>query len=346
MKNLFYYFIKYFVRFATRCYFRNTQVIGLENIPKDGGILLSPNHQGAFLDPLLVGSSIPQPVTSLTRSDVFGGPLQWFMDALNMLPVYRIRNGYSNLRKNDEIFVKCRDLLSSKQTIMMFSEASHHEEYYLQQLSKGSSRLAYEAQIESKFPVYIVPVGINYGHHFKPLCDLHLVFGKPILVKKFLKGSFPKPEAINNIREALSKAMKECIWLPDNDSDYLKRKNLIHRESTEMNFKDLKDGLALMNISPKKRYNNQKGLKFLLALVSLPNLPPLLIMKRILSLFEDVVFYSSVKMTAGLILFGLWWLILFLLVGIYLSWVAATMIALGAIMFLYIRQNLLFLINE
>ena len=42
---------------------------------------------------------------SLTRSDVFGGPLQWFLDAMEMLPIYRLRNGYSNLKKNEEILI-------------------------------------------------------------------------------------------------------------------------------------------------------------------------------------------------------------------------------------------------
>ena len=99
------------MKWASHCYFRKIKVNGLENIPKDGGILFSPNHQGAFLDPLLVGSNLPKTATSLTRRDVFGGPLQWFMDALKMLTDYRIRNGYSNLKKNEGIFESCKSLL-------------------------------------------------------------------------------------------------------------------------------------------------------------------------------------------------------------------------------------------
>ena len=104
MKNFFYYFIKYNIRFTSSCYFRKIQITGLDDIPKQSGIVFSPNHQGAFLDPLIVGSIVPQKVTSLTRSDVFGGKFQWYLDALKMLPIFRIRNGYANLRKNDQIF--------------------------------------------------------------------------------------------------------------------------------------------------------------------------------------------------------------------------------------------------
>ena len=99
MKNIFYFSLKYFLRYYNQIFFRDIKEYGYQNIPKDGGVLFSPNHQGAFLDPLLIGSMTPKKITSLTRSDVFGGPLQWFLDALQMLPVYRIRNGFSNLKK-------------------------------------------------------------------------------------------------------------------------------------------------------------------------------------------------------------------------------------------------------
>ena len=134
--------MKYLLRYYNQVFFREIKVYGYENIPPDGGVLFSPNHQGAFLDPLLVGYMTPRKITSLTRSDVFGGPLQWFLDAFQMLPVYRIRNGYGNLKKNDAIFEKCYKILGEGRFLLMFSEGGHHNEYFLQRLSKGSSRLA------------------------------------------------------------------------------------------------------------------------------------------------------------------------------------------------------------
>tara|TARA_B100000945_G_C20405703_1_gene609881 strand:- start:751 stop:1791 length:1041 start_codon:yes stop_codon:yes gene_type:complete len=346
MKNFFYYFIKYIIRFISRSYFRKIQITGLDVIPKQSGIVFSPNHQGAFLDPLIVGSIVPQKVTSLTRSDVFGGKLQWFLDALKMLPIFRIRNGYANLRKNDEIFKKCRKLLANKESIIMFSEASHHNEYYLQALSKGSSRLVYEAQIESKIPIYIVPVGINYGHHQMPLCDLHIVFGKPILVSDFLNDLRSKAEIINDIREKLISGMKECIWIPNNDKYYSERKKLINRSNTEMEYTEFKEGLELMNLIKEKKYKNQLILKLIILITYIPNLPPLLILKKILSLFKDKVFYSSIKITAGYILFSLWWIILFVAIAVIINWTFALPTLCASILFLYIRQNLLYILNK
>lgn len=259
MKKLFYHFIKKIVRVGSIGYFRKIKIYGLENIPKDGGIIFSPNHQGAFLDALLVGTILPREVTSLTRSDIFGGSFQWFFDALRMLPVYRIRNGYASLKKNELVFKNCRDLLRKKEWIVIFSEAAHHNEYYLQKLSKGSSRLAYEAQLESnEVPIYLMPLGINYGHHQKPRCDLHMVFGEPIRVDKYLIGGISKPETLNKIKNDLEIGMKKCLWLPNKDSNYSEKKKLIHRKNTMLDFNDLRNGIDKNILDPKKnsRINN------------------------------------------------------------------------------------------
>lgn len=260
-------------------------------------------------------------MTSLTRSDLFGGPLQWFMDGLTMLPVYRIRNGYSNLKKNEAIFESCKSLLSNREYIMMFSEASHHSEFFLQTLSKGSSRLAYEPQQQSKNPIYIVPIGINYGHRMSPLCYLHLVFGEAIAISRFTEVEDEKPTIINTIRDELGLAMKKCMWLPDRDEHYDAQKKLIHNQNTHRrSFQELKEGIEVQSLEPKKIRNTKKWHTVVIKLFSIPNLPPLLILKRILDFLKtlssiallncvlayfyfyfggEVFFYSALSFGAG-----------------------------------------------
>ena len=356
MKEVFYNIIKYFFYFAARLYFRRVKVYGLNNIPKDGGVLFSPNHQGALLDPLLVGSNISRSVTSLTRSDVFGGPFQWFMDALRMLPVYRIRNGYANLKKNDKIFEKCREILGNGECIMMFSEAAHHNEYFLQRLSKGSSRLALEAQMESpESLIYIVPVGINYGHHQIAWSDLHLVYGKPINLKNFLNDNNSDAENINLLRENLEEKMRKCIWLPDKNDQYFEKKKMIIPKNTKLEFNELKEGiekgsLKTEGFGQKVFSNNPRLLEILILLFSIPNFLPLLVIKNVISKFKDIVFYSSVKICLGPIIFMLWWLIVpiitYNLSGENLEFGAfiefCSLVEAPLIISLYVRQILLF----
>ena len=346
MKKLFYHFIKKIVRVGSIGYFRKIKIYGLENIPKDGGVIFSPNHQGAFLDPLLVGTILPREVTSLTRSDIFGGSFQWFFDALRMLPVYRIRNGYASLKKNELVFKNCRDLLRKKEWVMMFSEAAHHNEYYLQKLSKGSSRLAYEAQLESdKIPIYLMPLGINYGHHQKPRCDLHMVLGEPIRIDKYLIGNVSKPETLNKIKNELEIGMKKCLWLPNNDTDYSEKKKLIHRKNTLLDFNDLRNGIGKKTLDPEKKIKNQQLLRFFIVIFSVPNFPPFFILKRILGLFTDIVFYSSLKFTAGILLLIIWWLFLFLFTLFYFSLIVSVSLIALCYLCLKVRQYLSFYIK-
>ena len=328
------------MKFTIWCYFRKIKIYGVENIPKEGGVLFSPNHQSAFLDPIVVGCKLNKPVTYLTRSDVFGGPFQWFMDALKMLPVYRIRDGYTNLKKNETIFENCKNLLLNNHYIMMFSEASHHEEFYLQTLSKGSSRLAYETQEKSENPIYIVPVGINYGHHRNPFCDLHLVFGEAIPITPYIKALGKKTKQINSIKATLEKNMKKCMWLPEKDEHYENRKKLIHSGNTIKSFDELKKGILNQSLGIKKRLKRQKWQSLLIKLISLPNQPPLLFIKKILELIDDVVFYSSIKMTSGLVLFPFWWATIFLFSKVMWGWKIALCVIICCVGLLYIRQIL------
>ena len=342
MKNAFYFFIKNLLYCYNFIYFRKINIYGRKNIPKEGGILYSPNHQGAFLDPLLIGTLTPKKITSLTRSDVFGGPLQWFLDALNMLPVYRIRNGYSNLKKNDAIFDQCYRILGNAGNLLMFSEGGHHNEYFLQNLSKGSSRLAYQAQLSNPDEaIYLMPVGINYGHHQQPRCTLHLVFGKPILVKEAIDPQKSEAENINILRENLQTKMKDCLWLPENDDHYQSKKSLIHKKSTQLGFHALKAELKkeVPDLSSKKKAS--KTVLLFVALLSVFNFVPLWFSKKVISRFKDIVFYSSLKYVLGLLIFPIWWGIIGLVLYIFIGFHFAIAFLGIAVFSIFLRNKLL-----
>jgi len=340
MKALFYKFILLLLKNYNRFYFRRIRIYGQEQIPKKGAVLFSPNHQGAFLDPLLVGTSCGSKVTSLTRSDVFGGPFQWFLDALKMLPVYRIRDGYSSLRKNAAVFARCHEILGKGDHMMMFSEGSHHNEYYLQRLSKGSSRLVLEAQ--EKFPdstLYVVPVGINYSHHQLPWQEVHIVYGKPILVGDFLQAFNENRSAtINQLRANLEHEMKACLWLPENDEQYVQKKKYINLANTKLGFTKLKELLALDPKQLKTIENKGSVGPFWINLLSLPNILPLVGIRRVLKLFPDIVFHNSIKYIVGLFVFVFWWKILIFSGAYFYDTPTGISLFIGSLFFLYLRQ--------
>lgn len=60
------------------------QVIGLENFPKSGGVLLCPNHIDN-LDPPVVGITAPRPVIFMGKEELFKTPvIKTLMKHLNV----------------------------------------------------------------------------------------------------------------------------------------------------------------------------------------------------------------------------------------------------------------------
>ncbi|RIQ11264.1 lysophospholipid acyltransferase family protein [Jiangella rhizosphaerae] len=64
------------------------RVVGGENVPRSGPVILAPNHTG-FLDaPLLMGTC-PRPVHTLAKKELFKGPLGWLLHGVGQIPLDR-----------------------------------------------------------------------------------------------------------------------------------------------------------------------------------------------------------------------------------------------------------------
>ena len=321
LKRLFYYCVKGFLRFYTPFYFRNIRVFGMEHLPKDGGILLSPNHQGAFLDPLLIGAFVPGTLYSLTRGDVFVPPYRWIFSAMQMLPVFRIRNGFSSLKNNETTFEKCHQLLGTKKKLLMFSEGLHHQEHYLYPISKGSSRVACQAQLKHPdTPIYIVPVGINYQDYNRPWKGLHLVFGQAISVTTVVEKHPKKVAAINALRERLQIEMKKCLWIPENNPAYSHQVDLLKKLDTTNDFHSIRDTLAQANLPLQKKSTQTNAVqRIIVAFLKGVHIVPRLATRLSVSRFNDPIFHGSVRYAAGMLIFAPWFLFIFTIVSLITS---------------------------
>src|SRR5947209_8345778 len=64
-------------------------VAGLENVPKNGPIIIAANHFG-FLDPPLLAASFHRPITLLAKADFWcSQPSRLFCEAMGVLPIKR-----------------------------------------------------------------------------------------------------------------------------------------------------------------------------------------------------------------------------------------------------------------
>jgi hypothetical protein len=160
----------------------------------------------------------------LARADIFKKRvLAAILYFLKILPVYRIRDGFSSLKNNDEIFIKTIDVLKSKNGLVILPEGDHAGFRRLRQLKKGICRVAFQSDEATGFNlnIKIMPVGVEYSNYSRFRQVLTVVYGKPIEVSEFVGLYKESPEkALNELRVRLSSEMKDNMVHIESEEDY------------------------------------------------------------------------------------------------------------------------------
>lgn len=194
-------------------YFSRWQIRSLAPIPK-GPVIFVSNHQNAFLDAVLVICSSYRNPWSLTRAEVFRKPLvKKILTILQMIPVYRFRDGFSTLRKNDTMIETCSQLLTQGHSILIFGEGNHSYQWYLRSLQKGFARIALAAEEKNNWllDTQIIPVGIQYESHMNFRSRVLVSYGKPIPVKEYMSAQKSTQENLENLVSVCEENLKPLI---------------------------------------------------------------------------------------------------------------------------------------
>jgi len=150
----------------------------------------------------------------ITRANVFKKPLvKKILNILQMIPVYRFRDGFSTLRKNDETIETCVNLLTRGKCILIFGEGNHNDHWFLRPLQKGFARMAIAAEERHdwKLGVKIVPVGIQYDSHNAFRSRVLVNFGNPILVNDFANAINTTQQNLEALINKTAEEMKQLI---------------------------------------------------------------------------------------------------------------------------------------
>lgn len=182
-----YSLFRFYVNLFYRRFYRKIEVRGTENIPWGKPIILAPNHQNALMDALaFVLWKNFQPVW-LARADIFNKKTSGFLKFLKIMPIYRMRDGMSQLGKNEEIFNSAVRILKKAKVLSLFPEATHNNKRQLLPIKKGVQRIAFMAQERTDYSldIQILPVGLFYSNYSNFNHDLLINFGKPIPQKEY-----------------------------------------------------------------------------------------------------------------------------------------------------------------
>lgn len=223
--NLLYSFLRPFVDYCAKTSYRRFEIHGQENLPKNGALIYGINHSNTLMDALVVLATSHHKKVFMARGDIFANPtVAKILRFTRILPLYRIRNGVAAVRNNTDSIEQAVDVVHDKVGLYLFPEGRHRTKHSLLQLSKGIFHIALDSNREfgKEQPIYIVPVGIEYGDYFRYRSTCMVNFGEAINVTDFINNSTEENEAVlmNQLRGMLwERISKQITFIPD-DEDY------------------------------------------------------------------------------------------------------------------------------
>ncbi|MDD2524260.1 MAG: lysophospholipid acyltransferase family protein, partial [Endomicrobiaceae bacterium] len=153
-KSSFFYYLGRFlfkVMFVTlyRC-----KSEGQENIPKDTGVIMAPNHM-SFFDPPLTGCFMKQDLYFMGKQELFSVPILGFL--IKRTNAFPVKRGMQDVAAFRNVFA----LLENKKALLMFPEGTRSKDGKLGKARAGVGMVACNAQVP------IVPVKITNTNNMK-----------------------------------------------------------------------------------------------------------------------------------------------------------------------------------
>jgi glycerol-3-phosphate O-acyltransferase / dihydroxyacetone phosphate acyltransferase len=242
-----YHFLKILCKLTLLAYFRKVKIEGKEHLKGDGPFIFVANHPSAFMDPIVVASSIKPAVYFLAAGEYMGKGFKfWFFHKfLHMIPIYRPDTMPGDTHKNKEAFAKSIQHLSKKKCLLVFPEGVSVTEKKILPLKTGVARIARETELalELKAGIKIVPVGLNYTDPHTFRSDLFVNIGEPILAADFFSNDPEKEkEEVKELTQHIEDRMIDTV---------------LHIESKEV--EDIIDGI---NKTYTRDLKNTLGVEF------------------------------------------------------------------------------------
>lgn len=205
--------------------FRRYRFLGREKLPKDGPVIYAPNHCDALMDPLTVLAMNHDDKVFVARADVFNNSfVHKMLTFFKMMPINRRRDGIRNMTKAGETIEKSIEVLNNGVDFCILPEGTHRSMHSLLPIGKGIARIAYGAWQNQKdgAPLYIVPVGIEYGDYYRFRNTMLAQIGDPIDVGALLasRPGIAEHEAMDLIRSEVGAGLKKNIVYIEDNEDY------------------------------------------------------------------------------------------------------------------------------
>lgn len=183
-----YWIGKKFFLVAFKLFWR-LEIIGQENVPKEGGVIIAANHL-SYADPPLAGACCSRNLFYFAKVELFKNPIfGWLIHQVNAFPVKRYEHDIT-------AFKTAQRVLENGHALLLFPEGRRSKTGELGKAKPGVGMLA------KRVHVPVVPVCILNSNRMKEFRKLKVAFGKPL---------FPGPSQDKSDYQTFSDAVLEAI---------------------------------------------------------------------------------------------------------------------------------------
>jgi 1-acyl-sn-glycerol-3-phosphate acyltransferase len=340
LKKLWYNSVVLYLKNGLFFYSKKILVSGKENIPKKGAVLFCVNHPNGLIDPLIVTTNTSRNDHYLVRAASFKKPfIKKILESLNLMPIYRIRDGANQLGKNKEIFENCANLFKRGESLMIFPEGSHNSKRTVRPLSKGFTRIIFGTLEQNpELKIKIIPVGLTYQNASFYPTKVTLNFGKPIAAEKFYNTDEPV-SSVNNLKNEVRNQLKKLsVHIPD-DEKYASTLAKLDSLNVDFTKVDLVNKMIETGNYPEQKKKHRNFLKPLYYIIILNSLFPFLIWKKVSKKIDEIEFVDTFRFTFCLFAFPVFYGLQAWVINLLFDWKVAICYALTSLFLIVVYSK-------
>jgi 1-acyl-sn-glycerol-3-phosphate acyltransferase len=208
--------VRWFATAACHVFYR-VDCVG--DLPRQGPLLLLPNHPNALLDPALIWATAERDVRFLAKSTLFKTPLRPILNAGGAIPVYRRSDSGVDTSKNAETFAAVAAALADGDAVCLFPEGLSHSKGRLEPLRTGAARMALAAE-RNGTSVSLVAAGLNFDRKVMFRSRVTVVFGAPFVAHDLVPADDAVlPAAVRDLTDRIAAHMRELLIEADPKAD-------------------------------------------------------------------------------------------------------------------------------
>ncbi len=314
--NFWYRIIRVYTKVGLFFYYRSIKAHGRENIPENKPVLFIANHRNGLIDPILIATTAKNTQHFLTRASAFKHPVaNALLRSINMMPIYRIKDGIDSLTNNQEVFKDCYNVFDHKESVVMFPEASHDLPRRLRPLRKGFARISFEyTALHPDNDLCILPVGINYENALKPWTKVAVYYGKPIKVSDYYNSKDINTAYKSLLKKATEELKTLSIHIEDKEritavENQLRAEGYDFTNPIKVNERIKTIQSNPETTSPPVSVRNNLLIRLLYLTFRVNAVLPLLIWRSINKRVKDPIIHNTFRFGLGLGLFTFFYLL-------------------------------------